>query len=65
MRLVTVLALKSFDAYTAGEVYAVPMGEAVACLIVDHYLRLLEDPAWRSSGDDGSDPSGDGVRPHP
>lgn len=49
-RLVLVQALKAFDNHSVGDVFLAPMSEGVAHLIVSHYLRLLEDPAWRESG---------------
>ena len=46
MRLVQVMALKSFDNITKDQVLWVPMDERTAHLIVMYYLRLLWDPAW-------------------
>ena len=48
-RLVLVQALKAFDNHDMGEIFPVPMNQATAHLIVVHYLRLLDDPAWRQS----------------
>lgn len=41
MRVVTVLALKSFDHYIEGQVYQEVMSQRVAELIVLNYFRLL------------------------
>ena len=41
MRVVRVLALKSFDNYVEGQVYVMVMSQRVAELIVLHYFRLL------------------------
>jgi hypothetical protein len=46
MRYVKVRVMKSFNELIAGEITSVPMTEATAHLIVDHYLELLWDPAW-------------------
>lgn len=45
-RLVTVLALKSFEDYREGQQATVWMSQRVANLIANHYLRLLSDPLW-------------------
>ena len=55
-RLVTVLALKSFDDFREGEQATVWMSERIAHLIVNHYLRLLDDAQWGVvHGRDGED----------
>jgi hypothetical protein len=55
-RLVTVLALKSFEDYREGEQATVWMSERVAHLVANQYLRLLHDPQWgavhASTGED-------------
>ena len=44
MRVVQVLALKSFDTFVAGEKYWLGMDERLAHLIVNCYFRLIHDP---------------------
>jgi hypothetical protein len=62
VRLVLVLALKSFDLYVAGQERYVLMDQAVAELIVKNYLRLLWDSAWEvSDGGTGDDLHSPGV----
>lgn len=41
MRIVSVLALKSFDGYVEGQVYQEAMTQRIAELIVMNYFRLL------------------------
>jgi hypothetical protein len=48
-RRVVVQALKAYDDHPMGDIFLVPMNQATAHLIVSHYLRLLDDPAWRQS----------------
>lgn len=45
-RMVIVLALKSFEGFTEGELATVWMSERIANLIANHYLRLMQDPLW-------------------
>lgn len=46
MRMVLVMALKTFDDFTIGDRRWLPMDERTAHLIVMYYLRLMWDPAW-------------------
>jgi hypothetical protein len=48
-RLVVVCALKAYDNHEVGDVFVVPMTQATAHLVVSHYLRLVDDPAWHES----------------
>lgn len=53
-----VRALKSYNDVREGQVFMVMMSEPIAHLITNHFLQLLEDPAWRSHGHDGEDQQG-------
>lgn len=64
-RLVVVQALKAYDNHSVGDIFPLPMSQATAHLIVSHYLRLLEDPAWKTADGDGeTEPSPDPSNQH-
>lgn len=46
MRMVLVVAMKSFDQYEKGQEYWVLMTERTANLIVNMYFQVIWDPAW-------------------
>ena len=46
MRDVLVRALKNYDNYAVGDEFWLPMTQATAYLIVNHYLELRWDPTW-------------------
>lgn len=48
-RMVTVLALKSFEGFREEELATVWMSERLAHLIANNYLRLMWDPLWEVS----------------
>jgi hypothetical protein len=65
MRDVLVRALKNYDNYAVGDEFWLPMTQATAHLIVNHYLMLLWDPTWEQGyGTSGDVPPGvEGDRP--
>lgn len=64
-RVVTVLALKSFEGYRENELATAWMSERLANLIISGYLRLMWDPLWEVSHatDEGDNPPSHDVRP--
>ena len=55
-RYVRVRALKRFNELEVGDAFVAPMTQALADLIVEHYLEFMEDPQWQRY-DSASSPS--------